>query len=1773
MKNITPQQPCQLIFAALAALLFLGSQAGAQSIWQGVINVSATTNWSDTANWSSAAPPTDASLLFDNTGASTVDGQINSVVDVPENIAALAFANQSTLFHTVFVPGNVTVFNSGVLEVGTAAAVDSRFTKANFTGAGTLVQAGNMTVRNNCASSGGGLYALATLNLAGLSNFIFDNASGTIAVAGSGGEARPGGLLIMAGVSNFITAATLSLSTSTGNGNSGAGNNSGIRFGAGTNVVNVGVFNIVAGKTSLGSVGFAGSTGGLRLRGVNGAFDDESRANVTIGNRNNGGSGNVVATVDLTGGHPLDLKVETLAVGLGTSNPTGAQTCTARLFFDAGIVNATTVNIAANTVANVTTTGSIVVGGGTLIVSNLSLVRQTAGTLASTGTLTITNGGVVNVSGSLLKSTSAGTGNLTVHNGRLSVVESLGNLGAPINNVSFSNAILTLSASSAASANVTALTCGGTTNILNIYSVPAVLGYPAQFPIIKYAGALGGSFNCGLGTLPVATPAYAGYVSNNTANGSIDLVLTGGPQPARVITWRGTPSGNWDTTTANWAFAAVPTTYYQEDFVRFDDSASGTTTVDLTMTLLPSSVTVSNNTKTYGLAGGGILSGETPLTKDGSGTLYITNTGLNDFTGPISINSGTVRVGDGSINGNLGSSAIVNNGALVINRGDDYTLANGISGTGSISKLIPAALILPTANTFSGPVTVSEGTLRPAVGSALGNTNGATSVLSGAALDVNAQNLGAEPVVAQGNGTGGEGAIINSAGQQLNALRYVTLGGTTTVGGTGRWDIRSAPNTADPSGAALATGGNAFKLTKTGSNQISLVGVTVDPALGDVEVQQGILGIEHATTGLGDPAHSLTVLPGAAVELWALTNQLNKVITLTSDGGTASLINNNGANTIIGSISLLSPDTIALVNGVSLNLAGPLTGGVLTKQGTGNLILSGTPTHAGTVAFGGTVTVFGTHTPGLTNLAVLGAVAGTGTVLGFTDNGGYLHPGATNVAGTLTLSGLLLQPGATPAFDLTNTNTVGSGVNDLVVVNGNLEVNGNAIAINPLNILQTGVPYRLFNYTGILIENAPFNVPDVGGYTFTVSTATPGQVNLIAVGGPPLWNGGSASVNNRTDPANWRGVTIQPNDSLYFGGSTRLNNTNNTGPETPYTDLVFTPGAGAFTLNGDPITLLGSLVNNSTSTQSVRLGLNYSTGRTLNGAAGPLVIGGGVTNTAAGYNTLTLTGSGTLTNLWNNSAGGTNTLAMNGNSSSWTLLDNDTAAPMTGAWVLSINGGTFNFGSGSSAPVLTSTTPNGAPTDHQLGTVPGSVGVFNMVAGTWTTTARFNTGTDLNATGIVNQVGGTMNIGNMFQGANGVNDPNTRSILNLSGGTMNIGTAVAPNSVFYVTSRGIGDLTVSGTGALNCGILDLARNASGDAIKCVGVVNLDGGTIAATRVGTATAGAQAGVSFGPGATFNFNGGTLKARANSATFFQGSTVAPTIPIVSVVRVGGAVIDTDGFNVSVLEPLIHDSSIGGTPDGGLIKNGLGTLTLGAANTYTGPTVVNAGALLVNGSTGASAVTVESGGTIGGNGTISSSVLVKPGGTATAGAANATGTLTVAGNIMLQAGATAFMELNKTTASSDQLRAIAASPTTITYSGALALTNLAGTLASGDSFKLFSASNYVGTFSSITPATPAAGLMWNASALVTSGTISVALAPIPRITTFGMMGGNMVLSGTNGPANASYVVLTSLDVTLPLASWTPLGTNTFNGSGDFSFTNGPASDPQRYYLLQVQ
>jgi hypothetical protein len=71
-------------------------------------------------------------------------------------------------------------------------------------------------------------------------------------------------------------------------------------------------------------------------------------------------------------------------------------------------------------------------------------------------------------------------------------------------------------------------------------------------------------------------------------------------------------------------------------------------------------------------------------------------------------------------------------------------------------------------------------------------------------------------------------------------------------------------------------------------------------------------------------------------------------------------------------------------------------------------------------------------------------------------------------------------------------------------------------------------------------------------------------------------------------------------------------------------------------------------------------------------------------------------------------------------------------------------------------------------------------------------------------------------------------------------------------------------------------------------------------------------------------------------------------------------------------------------------------------------------------------------------------------------------------------------------------------------------------------------------------------------------------------PAIGTVAMSGGSFVLSGTGGISGQQYRILTSTNVALPLASWTPAWTNVFALDGSYNYTNSSPTNGASFFIM---
>jgi hypothetical protein len=212
----------------------------------------------------------------------------------------------------------------------------------------------------------------------------------------------------------------------------------------------------------------------------------------------------------------------------------------------------------------------------------------------------------------------------------------------------------------------------------------------------------------------------------------------------------------------------------------------------------------------------------------------------------------------------------------------------------------------------------------------------------------------------------------------------------------------------------------------------------------------------------------------------------------------------------------------------------------------------------------------------------------------------------------------------------------------------------------------------------------------------------------------------------------------------------------------------------------------------------------------------------------------------------------------------------------------------------------------------------------------------------------------------------------------------------------------------------------------------------------------------------------------------------------------------------------------------------------------------------------------VTIASGGVLAGAGVINGPVTVQQGGTLTPGGTlSPLSTLTFGSSLTLSSGSTSVFEISQSPMTNDVAKVASA----LTSGGTLIVTNISGLgLSFGDSFQLFNAGSYNGSFTNVQLPALSSGQGWNTNALNTAGTISVVALTAPTIAGIQIVNGNLVISGSGGPANWNYCVMTTTNLATPM--WMPVATNQFDGAGNFIFTNNlDPNTPQSFYQLQLQ
>jgi len=793
-------------------------------------------------------------------------------------------------------------------------------------------------------------------------------------------------------------------------------------------------------------------------------------------------------------------------------------------------------------------------------------------------------------------------------------------------------------------------------------------------------------------------------------------------------------------------------------------------------------------------------------------------------------------------------------GAFTLN-GNDTTVSGSIGFSGN-----PAASLTDTVNfgiTFTGNQTIDL----PANGNL---------ALNGS---INAASYG---LVKAGLGT----LTLGGASDSFNSFR--ANGGTNVI--TGNVTV---------SGFG---GGSFFFVGDIGTTGALVIqpgsSLTVNGGFGD----SGVIGrdsgigtiIQNGGTFTFAPANVGFLFVGASGNTTTRASYFMNGGTFDMGGLTLALgLSANGSTLITGLVSQ--------VNGTIQNVGKLTVGAFNFGPGRGIYSLSGGSIYIGGGGIGSDSGFYNLNLGGGT----VGAIASWASSLNMNltgSNGPVTFDTAGNI---INLTGILSGPGG--------LNVTGGGVLELGGANtfaGDITVNAGTLQLDVTGSssgalrITNGATLNL-NYSGSYVVAGfytngvalPFGTYNAGNLSAFIT----GTGDLVVQGvSSGKWDGGGAD-NFWNTGANWDGnaVPIFPL-GLTFGGSTRLNNTNDLVGVTA-TSLAFSNTAGAFTLNGNSLGLSGDIGFTgspaSPITQTINLPLTPTANINIDAPANAtLLINGDIT---AAANTVYKTGNGTVT--------------LNGN--------NTFAAHEADGGTNIITGNTTFSGTGGSRIYVA----NGNYVGGAVGTLVIQSGATLSVNGNYADAYVIGRDTGI---GRLVQNGGTFdytpaNQSYMFIGAG--NNAATRGQFDMNGGILNM------NGKTLGVGLGV---NVAVTGVVNqvSGVITNVNQLFLDSFFSTGfsIVNITGGTMYLGAGGIV-------VQSGGGYEINLGGGTL-----------GSSTGWSSPLNMTLtgNNGNITFDTTGGSITLSGAL--------SGPGGLTVSGAGILDLFGVNSYTGQTLVNQGTL---------------------------------------------------------------------------------------------------------------------------------------------------------------------------------------------------------------------------------
>ena len=380
----------------------------------------------------------------------------------------------------------------------------------------------------------------------------------------------------------------------------------------------------------------------------------------------------------------------------------------------------------------------------------------------------------------------------------------------------------------------------------------------------------------------------------------------------------------------------------------------------------------------------GLISGTGSLTMSGSGTLTLSNPSSNNsYTGPTTINSGTLALGvsgqidnntsviinggtfavgsyqesvgyltlsAGSITGNAGTGWLKTNSAsFIVNNASDVSISANLDTSSSsygLTKSGTGKLTLSGSNLYKGVTTIDEGTLQ--LGAAgvgtntpLGTADGATTVSAGAVLDLNGFTLStAEALTLNGSGILGNGALINSSSTGAGYSGAITLGSASSIVSTvgaitlsntvdGAYDLAVNGSGAVTFSAAIGSGTALNSFTSDASTPLYINGGSVRTSNDQTYAGSTTFGTATTLTSTGN---------GNITATGTVTATAGKVTFVAGSGDvTFDTITNN-----FSTVEVTSAGAVRIVDSNAMTVSGISSSGTVDiSTRTGDLTLSG----------------------------------------------------------------------------------------------------------------------------------------------------------------------------------------------------------------------------------------------------------------------------------------------------------------------------------------------------------------------------------------------------------------------------------------------------------------------------------------------------------------------------------------------------------------------------------------------------------------------------------------------------------------------------------------------------------------------------------------------------------------------------------------------------------------------------------------------------------------